>query len=582
MTQNVVRPQSTPRSAAALLTSGSLLAVGTGAGAFAAALLATPAGASAFTVTTLASAGAGSLRQAIINANTSPGADTIDFAPGVTGEIWLTSNLPTISEGVTITGPGATALAINGVSLYHAFDIDTQGTGAVTISGLTVTHSAWLGALSGDSQGGAVRVIDTSITLDAVVIRDSSSASITYDAFGGGIFVSNGLGLGDVTISNSVIAGNGALSSSQRAAAGGGGAWIEADNITIEGTEISENTSKYAGGAYVTAWQNLTIDDSLIANNLSHDYIGGLAAGGHAVVVTDSVVSGNVSENSVGGIYIGTDLYFGSLGSPALTMTNTRISDNSATEIGGGLVFSLETPALLDQVTVTGNVGGDIGGLDVLGNMTMSSSTIAGNIGAGINVGYWLVPTSVSACSLSTPSSGFAPRARLVQPATPGPREPDTVTLANSTVTNNSREGISLNNRGLSVESNSVSPARCGSVGSEVNLGLVHVLAADNGLEDVAAKATSLFSLIETPNAGVIAGFGTITGVDPGLLPLQDVSDTVSVVPIAMGSAAWNAGNPNFTPPPATDQRGLPRVVDVIDIGAYEVQEQLLLPKFTG
>jgi hypothetical protein len=54
------------------------------------------------------------------------------------------------------------------------------------------------------------------------------------------------------------------------------------------------------------------------------------------------------------------------------------------------------------------------------------------------------------------------------------------------------------------------------------------------------------------------------------------------VVPILFGSAAWNAGDPGFVPPPETDQRGLPRVVDVIDIGAYEVQEAVQTPKFTG
>jgi hypothetical protein len=156
------------------------------------------------------------------------------------------------------------------------------------------------------------------------------------------------------------------------------------------------------------------------------------------------------------------------------------------------------------------------------------------------------------------------------------------VTISNSTVSNNSREGITLNQRALSVGSTSVSPAACGYLGFEVNLGLVHVLAADNGLEDVAATAFSLFSLIEKPNAAVFPGYGTQFGVDPGLLPLERISDTVSVVPIPFGSPAWNAGWPGFTPPPATDQRGLPRVVDIIDIGAYEVQESFVLPKFTG
>jgi hypothetical protein len=113
-------------------------------------------------------------------------------------------------------------------------------------------------------------------------------------------------------------------------------------------------------------------------------------------------------------------------------------------------------------------------------------------------------------------------------------------------------------------------------------LTLNHVLAANNGVEDVALPATATFSLIQKSNASLIAGTGTVTGVDPDLKPLERISDTVSVVPIEMGSDAWNAGNPDFVPPPNTDQRGLPRVVDIIDIGAYEVQEAVQLPKFTG
>ena len=108
------------------------------------------------------------------------------------------------------------------------------------------------------------------------------------------------------------------------------------------------------------------------------------------------------------------------------------------------------------------------------------------------------------------------------------------------------------------------------------------MLAADNVGTDVNGPSFSLFSLIETPSPEVFPGYGTIFGADPELLPLQQISDTVSVVPIPIGSTAWNAGWPDFTPPPSTDQRGLPRVVDIIDIGAYEIQEPGLAPRFTG
>src|SRR4030088_2051795 len=65
-----------------------------------------------FPVTTTADSGAGSLRQAILDANSTPGADTISFAiPGAGLQtIAPASLLPVITETVTIDGysqPGA-------------------------------------------------------------------------------------------------------------------------------------------------------------------------------------------------------------------------------------------------------------------------------------------------------------------------------------------------------------------------------------------------------------------------------------------------------------------------------------------
>ena len=59
------------------------------------------------TVTTTADSGAGSLRQAILDANTSPGADTITFSIGASGSqqtIAPLTNLPTISDPVMLDG----------------------------------------------------------------------------------------------------------------------------------------------------------------------------------------------------------------------------------------------------------------------------------------------------------------------------------------------------------------------------------------------------------------------------------------------------------------------------------------------
>src|SRR3954471_12044935 len=85
----------------------------TGAAVGAAALFAPAAQAANFTVTTDADSGAGSLRAAVISANTTPNADathpdTIDFdkATWADDTITLTGGQIAITESLTINGPG--------------------------------------------------------------------------------------------------------------------------------------------------------------------------------------------------------------------------------------------------------------------------------------------------------------------------------------------------------------------------------------------------------------------------------------------------------------------------------------------
>jgi len=574
-----------PRGATALFATGSLLTLGTGAGVLGATLLAGPASAAAFAVTNLNDDGDGSLRKAILDANATFGIDSIAFDPNLSGTLTLFSDLPQINEGASITGPGSAAVTISGADTFHVFDVQTVGTGAVTISGLTLSDSVGLAGVSGDGQGGAIRVFETPVNLDDLHVVNSISVSSVDMAFGGGLFIDNEVE--DVTITNSVVTNNTAESTAMNYGSEGGGAWISARNVTIESSSFSLNSADAAGGVFVTAQRQLTIDDIVITGNFANKVAGGLIARGINVVLTDSVISGNYSERTVGGIYLGA---FGSYeveGPTSVSVSNTSISDNIAVEFGGGLIFNFGSASQLDRVTVTGNGGGRHGGLDVFGDLNMTSSTIANNTGMGMNLGYGFGSTSVSVCSATpssriSPSLAWSPFLHSLRPTASAPIYDSVVTISNTTITGNSDEGIAINQPYFGVTSSSPSPASCGYEGPTVELGLVHVLAADNGLEDVAAPALSLFSLIERPNAGVYAGYGTITGVDPELKPLQSINATTSVVPIGMNSPAWNAGWPGFTPPPATDQRGLPRVVDIIDIGAYEVQEAVLVPKFTG
>lgn len=317
--------------------------------------------------------------------------------------------------------------------------------------------------------------------------------------------------------------------------------------------------------------------NSSVTENHASSSSGGLAVAGNSVVVDSVVVTGNSSDGSVGGIYVATL----NEDSSAI-ISNSRVSNNVASDIGG--IFSISSPGgtlTISRTTVTENVGENVGGLNrVSGNLNIESSTISGNTGAGVYVGYGLGFVSLSA---SLPGSTFQPAVPL--------DDFSEVAVSHSTISGNSLEGItkyenvgctsteseaSLSVCSTSLDSSALSPAASAQI--SVTLTLDHVLAADNGLEDIAFAAQASWSLIEKADAAVVAGPGTQIGVDPGLLPLSRISDTVSVVPIAFGSAAWNAGSPLFVSPPATDQRGLPRIVDIVDIGAYEVQEALVVP----
>ena len=565
-----------------------MLALGGGAGVLGAVLLASPAGAATFTVANTDNNGIGSLSQAIIDANASAGADTIEFAPGVTGMINLITNLPDITDSLTIRGPGSDELTITGNEMYHAFTIATAGSGGVTISGLTVdgSNTRW----TGESSGGAIAVTDTALTLDDVTLTNNQARPTSAQAFGGGLGVNNEPGTGDVVITNSVMTNNVAVGTPgggpDGEPLGGGGAWITADNITVTNSTFSENQADAGAGIFALARESLTLTSLNVSNNNATDMGGGLIAGGSNVAISDSVVSGNQApEGIVGGAYVAS---IGGQNAGAVSVTNTRISDNTSALVGGAFIagFMEDFNTSLDRVTVTGNVATDppdpsslysgVGGLLLFGSAEISNSTISNNTGTGM---------TLSSGSRITPVSTAG-----IQPMINVPSDSN-VNISNTTISGNSAEGIVAltYTDGCGTVSTASSVSVCASSLSPqtpeanlVELVLTHVLAADNGGEDVAAPAFSLFSLIERPNAAVFAGYGSLFGVDPGLLPVESVSDTVSVVPLSIGSAAWNAGWPGFTPPPATDQRGLPRVVDIIDIGAYEVQEAVLLPKFTG
>src|SRR5438067_2477905 len=67
-----------------------------------------------FTVRNLLDDGPGSLRDAVVAANASPGPDAIDFAGGLSGTITLTGGQLDVTDALTISGPGGRQIAVSG------------------------------------------------------------------------------------------------------------------------------------------------------------------------------------------------------------------------------------------------------------------------------------------------------------------------------------------------------------------------------------------------------------------------------------------------------------------------------------
>jgi titin len=107
-----------------------------------------PAAAATFTVTSIADSGAGSLRQAILNANGSSGLNTIAFSIAGTNPFTITpaSALPTITEPVVIDGTtqpgyaGTPLIEINGSSLGSGTDGLLISAGDSTVCGLAINR----------------------------------------------------------------------------------------------------------------------------------------------------------------------------------------------------------------------------------------------------------------------------------------------------------------------------------------------------------------------------------------------------------------------------------------------------------
>ncbi|MGB5539518.1 MAG: DUF2341 domain-containing protein [Gammaproteobacteria bacterium] len=305
-----------------------------------------------YTVTTLADSGAGSLRQAITDANASGGADTIEFT--VTGSITLVTGLPAISQPVNIdatTAPGyvgeplvildGSAVTGNGLTFQSGADgssvqglaiVDFTGNGIQINSGadgISITGN-WIGTTGNGSIGvgnsnnginvqGANTIIGGTGANDGNVITNNGNEGINVTGTGatGTVIQGNIIGLDP---DGSTGSGNGDVGIALLSGADNttiGGTTVEARNIisnNYEGIEINSSNNIVQGnyiGTDITGTLdrgNRSDDGIEIQNNATGNLIGGTTPGAGNLIAFNALDGINIVNGS-GNAVLGNEIY---------------------------------------------------------------------------------------------------------------------------------------------------------------------------------------------------------------------------------------------------------------------------------
>jgi hypothetical protein len=407
------------------------------------------------TVTNTDDSGPGSLRQALVDANDG---DTITFA--VTGNITLTSGGLPITKNLTISGPGADQLSIDGNQALLVFGIFPDKTAA--ISGLTVTNGQvgiWI-------EQGTLAISNCIVNLNSAggLFNDHAALTITSCIINGNAFYGLDNHTFDLPPPNDHA--------------------LDQGFVTIDNTIISGNS-----GPAVQNQGNLTIVNStLTGNSVQGDFGGGVSSGG-----------------------------FKTPGS-VVTVINSTISGNSA-QGGGGISNAYGLVSIINS-TISGNSAADSGGaiFNYAGAVQIANSTISGN-SAVSGGGVYNVPDQFGTATIET----------------------------GNTIFNAGASGENISNNGGSVTSNG-------------------------------------YNICSDDAGGLLNGPGDQINTNPLLGPLQNNGGPTFTHALLPGSPAIDAGDPNFSPPPSTDQRGSPfdRVFNGrIDIGSFEAQPPRPRPRPT-
>jgi hypothetical protein len=528
--------------------------VGLVAGATVGAFALAPAAAQAqnFTVNTRTDAAANgcttatngcTLRDAVTDANANGQADQITFASGLSGTVRLTQG-PLVVGGsggdanpVTVQGPGAGVVTISG-------DANNNGTPD-----------------AGDSQIFTVNYVASgshpTLNLSGLTLSGGYTS-----ATGGAVYLEGG---GKLSVSNATFSGC-------KAASGGaiGAEFGKYSSVSIQSSTISGNNTTASGGATFTDGR-LTIANSMISDNHALSGGGALSAGQKygPLSITDSTISGNTAAGEGGAIGAYSLAFAKYHATTQNQISNTTISGNTAGGPGGGLYLDglsgSGSSFTVDHSTISGNDAGATaqgGGIEIgytiEGAFRTVDSTVSGNsanIGAGVAISTDNTPQVGSDGSITFDNSTIAANTAaesgggmylgIYGPSGGGPYTYSATIPLNSTIVG-------------------------GNTASGASSDLDHADVATTGGFALA------FSLVQAPGDGVVSQANSILNTDPQLGALGDNGGPTQTQLPSATSPALDAGNNPLAlgtdqrGDPRTVDLSPSNAADGTDIGAVE------------
>lgn len=353
------------------------------------------------------------LAQAITAANTNagsgsctPGSSTETDVIVLTGNITLTTGLPTINSDIIIEGNGYTIRRSPTAFNFRLFNID--GINAhLTINEATLTN----GNASGGGAGGAFYIINgATVILNNSVVSDNMATGSPSSGQGGAVFL---FGAGSTLVLNdSTLATNSAQNNA------GGAIWSGAGtHITLNNSTVISNTASGSGGGIYTAGF-LTVTNSLFEQNesgLSGGSIwlnqfattnisqtqflsntaqasGGAMLGGGVLTIVNSTFRGNEVVGFGGGAI--------RLDNGILTLQGSEVVSNTAVFGGGLRIEGADTANIIDSHIHNNTSTQEGGGISSAGIVHLTNSTVSDNQ-AGTSAGAVFVSGTATELTLT-------------------------------------------------------------------------------------------------------------------------------------------------------------------------------------